>query len=183
MPRAALRVVLAGLAAAAMMAILAGPAAASTGEGRADGPVGAPGFVAVHDSRTLATVPHGWSFLQRTPDGLSTLNHLTSLTAGRSVTVHELVFNHAQACAGNGIPGLSACGAADMVPGGPAGYVELNGPTGVASPAGTLTLFDWIGDRSVTNPEGAVVILSFSVEGCGTGLPCANQLAVHNPPD
>lgn len=175
--RALLRVVLAGLVAAALLGAFAGPAAA------ADEPLGTHGFVAVHDSRTLDTVPHAWSFLQRTEVGLYTLNHLTALPAGRQVTLHELVFNHPEACGRNGIPKLSACGStADMAPGGPAGFVALNGPTGTSTPSGHLTLSHWIDDSAVTNPTGAVVILSFSIQGCGTGLPCANNLSVHNPP-
>jgi hypothetical protein len=162
------------LAAVAAAVLLAAPVGAAGG--------GVPGLGDVYSSRTLAAVPHAWSWLLRLEPGLYTVNHLAGLPPDRQVTLRVLVFNHPEACAGNGIPGLSACGAADMVPGGPAGFAEVTGPTGVSTPSGHLTLPAWISDPSITNPLGAVVVLSFSIEGCGTGLPCADDLAVHNPP-
>jgi hypothetical protein len=176
--RAAIRALGSGLVAAALLFALTAPAAAAGRDHFGQG-----GTVSVHDSRTLAEVPDAWSRMQRYESGLFTLNHLTHLPPGREVTLHVLVFNHPEACGTNGIPGLSNCGGNDMAPGGPAGFVQVNGPTGTATPGGHLMLPAWISDRSITNPSGAEVILSFSIQGCGTGLPCANNLAVHNPHD
>jgi hypothetical protein len=171
-----------GVAATAMLFALAVPAGASSGpEPAAAVAPFAASTVEVHDSRTLAVVPHAWSHLRRTPLGLLTIDHLTGVPAGREVTLHAIIFNHPEACAGNGIPGLSPCGAADMTPGGPAGFFDLTGPTVTATPSGRATLTAWLSDQALTNPGGALVILSFNIEGCGTGKPCANQLAVHLP--
>lgn len=175
--RAAVRTLGSGLVTAALLLGFTAPASAAGPE-----QFGQSSTVQVHDSRTLAPVPHSWSRLQRLPFGMFTINQLTQLPAGREVTLHVLVFNHPEACGTDGIPGLSNCGGKDMVPGGPAGFVQVAGPTGMATPSGRLILPAWISDPSITNPTGAEVILSFSIQGCGTGLPCANNLAVHNPP-
>jgi hypothetical protein len=92
-----------------------------------------------------------------------------------------LVFNRPDRCVGPGIPNLSTCGAADQTTNaGAAEYVRIVGRTAVAHDDGRPTLqgsFDR--DDGVTNPRGAEVIFSFAIEGCGPGLPCANDLAVH----
>jgi hypothetical protein len=139
------------------------------------------GRVAVYSSRTLAPVPGAFSDLQRTPQGLHEHAQLTGVTAGRHVTLVALVFNRPDRCVGPGIPNLSTCGAADQTTNaGPAEYVRIVGRTAVAGDNGRASLegsFDR--DDGVTNPRGAEVIFSFAIEGCGSGLPCANNLAVH----
>lgn len=135
----------------------------------------------VYSSRTLDAVPHSWSTLTRTRFGLATVNHVTGIPSRRQVSLDVLVFNDPAACRGNGIPGLSPCGAADMTPGGPAGFVRLGGPTVTATPSGVLNMPAWISSPQITNPLGAELIFSFNIEGCGTGLACADDLTVHNP--
>jgi hypothetical protein len=139
------------------------------------------GRVAVHSSRTLALVPGAFSDLHRTPQGLHEHAQLTGIPAGQHVTLVALVFNRPDRCVGPGIPNLSTCGPADQTTNaGPAEYVRIVGRTTVADDDGLANLqgsFD-SGD-GVTNPRGAEVIFSFAIEGCGSGLPCANDLAVH----
>ncbi|HEX4212652.1 MAG TPA: hypothetical protein VIA06_04915 [Candidatus Dormibacteraeota bacterium] len=166
---------LAGLiAAAALLLLVSAPAGA-------EGNLPANQRSDVYSSRTLDVVPHSWSTLDRTRLGLLTVNHVTEIPARRQVTLDVLIFNNPSACLGNGIPGLSPCGAADMTAGGPAGFVRLTGPTLRTTPSGALTMPAWIASRQITNPLGAELILSFDIEGCGTGLACADDLTVHNP--
>ena len=171
-------VLMLGLALGAALTLLTAPNAGADADS---------GRVAVHNSRTLALVPGAFSDLHRTPQGLHEHAHLTGIPApampstGRHVTLVALVFNRPDRCVGPGIPNLSTCGAADQTTNaGPAGYVRIVGRTAVADDDGRANLqgsFDR--DDGVTNPRGAEVIFSFAIEGCGSGLPCANNLAVH----